>query len=204
MLQQHAQIGLACLSFESSSGGLPRGGEHIAIDPADGSVHKAQDLQSTFTLILPHIEQSNVSDQFDIRYRYDQTPGNIAAAKNVPAIFFCPENGLSADRLDGKRDNAGFGCVDYTPLPYTALTDGAASTAGGPLWPTALTGRGYPSQYYATISPTGPQAGLVNPAKCYHSTPTPGTARRPAPAPSTPCMGCRRWATFWTALPCRS
>src|SRR3954467_10405793 len=52
------QIGLACLSFESSSGGLPRGGEHITIDPADGSTHKAQDLQSTFTLILPHIEQS--------------------------------------------------------------------------------------------------------------------------------------------------
>src|SRR5262245_54968184 len=113
------QIGLACLNFESTNGGLPRGSEHIWNDGT--TLHKVQDLHSTFTLILPYIEQSQVADNMDLRFRYNQTPGNIAASGNAPAIFYCPENQLSGDRTDGKRDSAGFGCADYTPLPYTQL-----------------------------------------------------------------------------------
>ena len=142
------QIGLAVMNYESSNHGLPRGGEHIWVDGVGGA-HRVLDLQSPFVLLLPYIEQGQVSDAYDLRYRYNQTPGNIAASAAVPSIFVCPENPLSGDRING-RDSAGFGCVDYAPLPYTQIAaDGTTSNA---FWPTALTGRAYPSNFYATFT----------------------------------------------------
>ena len=114
---------------------------------AAATLHKVQDLQSTFTLILPYIEQSALYEQYDLRFRYNQTAGNIAVAGNVPAIFYCPENALSGDRTDGKRDSQGFGCADYTPLPYTQL-DPTGLNVGTQFWPTAMTGKQYPNAYY--------------------------------------------------------
>jgi prepilin-type N-terminal cleavage/methylation domain-containing protein/prepilin-type processing-associated H-X9-DG protein len=157
------QLGLACLNFESTNGGLPRGGEHVWID-GGGVLHKVQDLQSTFTLILPYIEQSQVSDAYDLRYRYNQSPGNIAASAAAPAIFYCPENQLSADRPDGKRDSQGFGCVDYTPLPYTQL-DPTGVNVGTVFWQTALTGKQYPNAYYKDFGVDA--AGFVKPSKTW-------------------------------------
>ncbi|MBO0698589.1 MAG: DUF1559 domain-containing protein [Zavarzinella sp.] len=179
------QIGLACLNFESTNGGLPRGGEHPVQDPG-GVWHKAQDLQSTFVLILPYIEAADTYDKFDLRYRYNQTPGNIAAASAVPAIFYCPENGLAKDRPDGRRDSQQFGCVDYTPLPYTQLADGAidTSTGSGGFWPTALTGKAYPPSFYQDFTGSGgADAAYINSAKYYQlnipalNNPTTGTAQ---------------------------
>src|ERR1051325_3508200 len=62
------QIALASLNFESNHGGLPRGGEHIYIDPA-GGFHKVQDLQSPHVVLLPYIEAAQSAQQFDLRYR---------------------------------------------------------------------------------------------------------------------------------------
>ncbi len=141
------QLGLACLNYESSNGALPRAGEHIWTETANsgadgaGVQHKVQDLQSTFTLILPYIEQGQYAGGYDLRFRYNMTPGNIAAAKQAPAIFYCPGNPLSNDRIDN-RDSQGFGCVDYVPLPYTQLNpDGSKGTT---YWPCAMTGKQYP------------------------------------------------------------
>lgn len=157
------QIGLACLNFESTNGGLPRGSEHIWID-GGAVLHKVQDLQSTFTLILPYIEQGTLAEGYDLRFRYNQTPGNIAVAGNVPPIFYCPENQLSGDRTDGKRDSAGFGCADYTPLPYSQLNpDGSSNSTT--FWPTALTGKQYPTAFYKDFG-VGTDA-FVNPAKTW-------------------------------------
>ena len=164
------QMGIAALNYESSNRALPRGGEHVWID-AGGVLHKVQDLQSTFTLILPYIEQQQAFDGYDIRFRYNQTPGNITASAATPAIFYCPENPLSIDRINN-RDSAGFGCVDYAPLPYTQLgadgSDGSNYSVATPgpngettpkFWPTALTGKQYPDALYkdytASLTPDG-------------------------------------------------
>jgi prepilin-type N-terminal cleavage/methylation domain-containing protein len=156
------QIGLACLNFESTAGGLPRGGEHVWNDGT--TLHKVQDLQSTLTLILPYIEQNQVSDAYDLRYRYNQTPGNIAASGAAPAIFYCPENQLAGDRTDGKRDSQGFGCADYVPLPYTQL-DPAGNSVSTTFWPTAMTGKQYPNQYYKDFGTDA--AGFVKSSKTW-------------------------------------
>ena len=164
------QIGLAALNYESSNRALPRGGEHVWVEgatgPIPGKLHKVQDLQSTFTLLLPYIEQGQYADQYDLRYRYNDTavPQNQKAAGATPAIFFCPENPLSKDRVDG-RDSAGFGCADYSPLPYSQLgadgSNGDAYSVGSPgpngetsaqFWPTALTGRQYPDAVAGVIN----------------------------------------------------
>lgn len=142
------QIGLACLNFESSMGGLPRGGEHIYIDTA-GAFHKLQDLQSPHVMILPYIEQSGVSEQYDFRFRYNdpRAPQNAVAAGSAPPIFFCPTNPLAGDRAGGNRDRSGFGCFDYTSVPYCqVLPDGTSS--GTVYFKTALTGKQYPDAYY--------------------------------------------------------
>lgn len=157
------QIGLACLNFETSNGGLPRGGEHIWLDGA-GALHKVQDLQSLFTLILPYIEQNQLYFQYDVRFRYNQTATNNAVAGAAPAIFLCPENGLSGDRPDGKRDSQGYACVDYTPLPYTQLNPNGINL-GGQFWPTALTGRQYPNAYYKDFGVDA--AGFVKASKTW-------------------------------------
>jgi prepilin-type N-terminal cleavage/methylation domain-containing protein/prepilin-type processing-associated H-X9-DG protein len=159
------QLGLAALNFESQHKGLPRGGEHIAnltIAPIGGvpGSYKLQDPQSPFTLIMPFIEQGQVSEQYDLRFRYNETPGNSKAAGAIPKIFFCPTNPLAGDRVNG-RDSAGFGCVDYATVPYVQMNADGTSPPGGVFWPAALTGKqypqdptGWPYRTYSTSDPT--------------------------------------------------
>ena len=163
------QIGLAALNFESSNGALPRGGEHVwiptdvtganaAIPAAEQAAHKLQDLQSPLTVILPYIEQGKYAVQYDLRFRYNQTPENIKAAKATPPIFYCPENGIAQDRINGTTDTTGYGCSDYVALPYTQLTTG--STSVGIFWPTALTGKQYPDANVLGVTNSATQAGM--------------------------------------------
>jgi prepilin-type N-terminal cleavage/methylation domain-containing protein/prepilin-type processing-associated H-X9-DG protein len=167
------QIGLACLAFESANSGLPRGGEHT-VTWTDGSFHRAQDIQSPLTMLLPYVEAGDLYSTYNTYYRYNDTanaPANaVAATTNIP-IFFCPTNRLSADRSGGK-DSSGFSCSDYTPLPYTSLdslgNDTSATGYAGPapantFLPSALTGLTYPINLYTNFSTTD---ATVNPAKC--------------------------------------
>jgi prepilin-type N-terminal cleavage/methylation domain-containing protein/prepilin-type processing-associated H-X9-DG protein len=141
------QLGLAALNFESANRGLPRGGEHIFFGTPVGGMpaatgYKLQDLQSPITLILPFIEQSGIAEQYDLRYRYNETPSNIAAAGQTSPIFFCPTNPLAGDRVGGKKDNSGYGCADFTTVPYIQLDPAGNSSAS--FWASATTGKSYP------------------------------------------------------------
>ncbi len=152
------QIGLAALNFESSNRGLPRGGEHVKYytgGPAGAGMlpYKVQDLHSPLTLILSYIEQSQVADFMDLKYRYNATAGNNAAAKAAPPIFYCPTNPLANDRVGGTRDSQGYGCTDYTSVPYVLDSTG--------YYPTALTGKSYLDSEYQVITPTGDGVGTV-------------------------------------------
>ncbi|HSQ54228.1 MAG TPA: DUF1559 domain-containing protein, partial [Gemmata sp.] len=158
------QIGLAALSYESSNRALPRGGEHVWIDPG-GTLHRVLDLQSPYVLLLSHIEQQTAAVGYDLRYRYNTAgvPQNATAASVAPPIFYCPENPIDSDRSNN-RDSAGFGCVDYAPVAYTQLDPSGAFNPAS-FSPTALTGKQYPNQFYKDFGVD--PAGFVSPTKTW-------------------------------------
>ncbi|HEV2948786.1 MAG TPA: DUF1559 domain-containing protein [Gemmataceae bacterium] len=121
------QIGLAVHNFESAHKGFPRAGEHfIPIGTVIGgtpttAVHKTQDLQSPFMMILPFLGvDETLLPLYDMRYRYNQIEavavnGEPAVAQNnynvshqVQPLLLCPANGLSAFR-NGLTDTPGVG-----------------------------------------------------------------------------------------------
>src|SRR5262245_20161584 len=149
------QIGLACLNFESGNRGLPRGGEHWLPTNygtlGNTAPQKCQDVQPPHVMILAYIEQQQVSDQFDLRFRYNDTRGltdpnqapNVKAARQMPPIFLCPTNPMATERPGAGRDSDGFGCSDYTSCPYINLDADGVKRAN--FYANSLTGKAYPS-----------------------------------------------------------
>jgi prepilin-type N-terminal cleavage/methylation domain-containing protein/prepilin-type processing-associated H-X9-DG protein len=121
------QIGLGLHNFESVHHRFPTGGE--GTNPSTkGTTFDTKDLHSTFTYILPYIEQQAVFQQMDLSYTYRDTrwPGNQAAAKTEIAAYACPSNPYAS-----YRDPAGFGRLDYYCTVYTDIspTDGTRQTS---------------------------------------------------------------------------
>ncbi|MDY3554116.1 DUF1559 domain-containing protein [Gemmata sp. JC717] len=112
------QIGLALHNYESSYQRFPTSGE--------GSVNydTAFDLQSTWTMILPYIEQDNVYKLIDTSVYYLQA-ANQAPFQTAIKTYICPSNPSAGS---GGKDSAGYGICDYMPIAYTDIADG---TGGG-------------------------------------------------------------------------
>ena len=123
------QIGLATLNYESSQGLLPHSGQGLTDDVPPKTEFN---LQSTFALILPYLEQGNTYDRFDLTVAYNATPQNQEVAKHVVPTYICPTNPLREE----PADSLGYGCVDYGATihsnidPATALPNSAAVTLG--------------------------------------------------------------------------
>ena len=105
------QVGLGVLNFESTNKFLPSPGE--GLDPTGAS--KYYDKQSFFVQILPYIEQGNVYNQIDQNKCYNETAGNIVAAKAQIPTFICP-NAFSV-----QKDPGGYGQTSYMPISYTDI-----------------------------------------------------------------------------------
>lgn len=107
------QTGLGVHNYASTYNVLPTSGEGTA---ADG-VNVAFDLHSTWTVLLPFIEQDNVYKLMDLRFAYNdrRSPGNQVAAKSQIKTYQCPSNGLRSD------DPFGYGQSDYMPISYTDI-----------------------------------------------------------------------------------
>src|SRR4051794_22209637 len=124
------QIGLALHNHHDAFKCFPTSGE--------GNVNNATafDIQSTWTMILPYIEQDNVYKQIDLnKYYLDQT--NQAPFAAVIPIYVCPSNPTAAS---SGVDSAGYGICDYMPIAYTDIhpTQGwRADGASKPLYRTA-------------------------------------------------------------------
>jgi prepilin-type N-terminal cleavage/methylation domain-containing protein/prepilin-type processing-associated H-X9-DG protein len=140
------QIGLAALNYESSNGALPRGGEHIYTDSSSGK-HRVLDLQSSYVLMLPQLDASQVNTAYNYQYRYNDitnaATNKTAAGITIP-IFYCPENALTSDRTN-RLDSSGYACVDYVPLTFTQLDITGTLTSPAQFWPAAMTGQQYPT-----------------------------------------------------------
>lgn len=109
------QIGLATHNYESAFKRFPSGGQgtDFSKNPPGTTFGK----HSFFTGILPYVEQGNSYQLIDQRFAYNETPGNIVAAKQAISIFVCPSNGWRPDAVDDE----GYGCTDYAPTYYVDL-----------------------------------------------------------------------------------
>jgi prepilin-type N-terminal cleavage/methylation domain-containing protein len=109
------QIGLAIHNFEATYGKLPTSGEGTNYSTSPPSTAFA--LHSTFTYLLPYIEQNNVFKLVDLNFAYNDSraPNNQVAAKAQPPIFLCPSHPYR------QADPQGYGQVDYMPIAYTDI-----------------------------------------------------------------------------------
>jgi prepilin-type N-terminal cleavage/methylation domain-containing protein/prepilin-type processing-associated H-X9-DG protein len=112
------QIGIGLHNFESMYKHFPTGGE--------GSNTQATpqlsyfDLHSTFTMLLPFIDQLSPYNKMDLRYAYNDTvsSGNQTGTQVVLKLFLCPTN---PTRDAGDRDTNDYGVTDYGPTIYTDI-----------------------------------------------------------------------------------
>jgi len=115
-LNNSRQIGLGILNFESAKKLLPSGGEGTDwTDPANPKT--SFDRHSTFTQILPYMEQVTISSQFNFAYGYNDSraPQNQQAAKAHIEAFLCPSNSIR------QPDPLGYGGTDFMPTVYTDI-----------------------------------------------------------------------------------
>ncbi len=112
---QLRQLGLGLHNYESAFGHFPTSGQGTNYATSPPSV--AFELQSTFTYLLPYLEQENIYRQMDLKQYYLATPANQAAAQNVLSILICPSNPL---RLEPK-DSQNYGCTDFAPVYYVDI-----------------------------------------------------------------------------------
>jgi prepilin-type N-terminal cleavage/methylation domain-containing protein/prepilin-type processing-associated H-X9-DG protein len=109
------QIGLALHNYHDANQVFPSSGEGIPPGGAAGS--RDFDLHSTWTQILPYIEQDNVFKLFNLNYAYNdnRAPQNQVAAKAQIKTFQCPSAAGMQD------DPYGYGQSQYMPIAYTDI-----------------------------------------------------------------------------------
>ena len=123
------QLGIAFHNHLSAKRTLPSGGE--GTDWTEGKIGTGFDTNSTFTQLLPYLEESSSAALFDFKFPYDDKdhPDNQKAAKTQIATFRCPSNSMF------EADPAEYGTTDYMPTvytdinPQTGLRDASTPTA---------------------------------------------------------------------------
>jgi prepilin-type N-terminal cleavage/methylation domain-containing protein/prepilin-type processing-associated H-X9-DG protein len=111
------QMGIALHNFHDQHKHFPSGGE--GTNPNGTPFPRSYfDLHSVFTMLLPFVEHQDVYQLLNLQRAYNDTPGNIAAAKNVIPTYLCPSSPL---RPSGGQDNEGYGFTDYGPTVYTDI-----------------------------------------------------------------------------------
>ncbi|MFO0936142.1 MAG: DUF1559 domain-containing protein [Gemmataceae bacterium] len=119
------QLGLGLHNYESAYGYFPTSGE----GPNTANQGTVFDTCSTYTQLLPYIEQGNVYAMMSENFYYNDNrfPGNQVGAKSNIKIFLCPSNSMY------QADPLAYGECDYMPVAYTDIV-----AAGDPL------GSGFP------------------------------------------------------------
>jgi prepilin-type N-terminal cleavage/methylation domain-containing protein len=107
------QIGLAVHHYHDSYLQLPTSGEGIS--PA--TLKRDFDLHSTWTHLLPFIEQDSAYRLFDLTFAYNdlRAPNNQVAAKTIIKTYLCPS------AVGEFPDPFGYGQGDYMPIGYTDI-----------------------------------------------------------------------------------
>jgi prepilin-type N-terminal cleavage/methylation domain-containing protein/prepilin-type processing-associated H-X9-DG protein len=110
------QIGIALHNYEETNGKFPTGGEGT-VPTGQGGLMSDFDTHSTWTMLLPYIEQENVYKMFDLSLPYNvgSRPNNREAAKTQIKTLLCPSY------PDRQPDPYGYGQSDYMPTVYTDI-----------------------------------------------------------------------------------
>ena len=129
------QMGLAMHNYEEIYKRFPSGGEgsdwtgNMSPFPQTPGVANGTgfDPHSTFTALLPLIDQAPVYNQMNLSYAYNNGAwaANQTATKTKIQAFLCPSNGVYAE------DKNGFGQSDYMPTVYTDLLVNTAPCPDG-------------------------------------------------------------------------
>jgi prepilin-type N-terminal cleavage/methylation domain-containing protein len=109
------QQGIAIHNHIDTFKKLPSGGE--GTDFSSATPATSFDLQSTFTQLLPFMEETTVAKMMDLKYSYDdkRKPNNATAAKSRIPSFECPASAFD------EQDPQQFGRTDYMPTCYTDI-----------------------------------------------------------------------------------
>jgi prepilin-type processing-associated H-X9-DG protein len=107
------QLGLGLHNYISTYGYFPTSGEGVTASN-QGTVF---DTASTYTQLLPYIEQDNVYKLMNENYNYNDSrfASNQIGAKAQIKTFWCPSNGNAAG------DPQAYGQADYMPVAYTDI-----------------------------------------------------------------------------------
>jgi prepilin-type N-terminal cleavage/methylation domain-containing protein len=123
------QMGLALHNYESTYTKFPSSGEFTV---RIATPFRSFTATSTFTQMLPFIDQAPLYNQFNFNFHYTADPvatgtTNRAAAKTVIPAFLCPSNGNTpADNASAGGAITNYGKTDYMPVAYTDLMDTGA------------------------------------------------------------------------------
>ena len=116
------QLGLAIHNYESTYTRFPSSGEGTLITGSWWNGETSSGLpgvrefwpQSTFTLVLPFIDQAPIYNLMNLSLHYSNA-ANKTAAKSKIAAFLCPSNAITS------ADSASYGLADYMPVAYVDL-----------------------------------------------------------------------------------
>jgi prepilin-type N-terminal cleavage/methylation domain-containing protein len=122
------QLGVALQNFETARRLLPSGGQGTL----PGTNQTAYDLHSTFTLVMPYLEHTEVANLMNLKFAYNDKrwPGNQLAAKTRIDTLLCPSNANAA------ADPQGYGQTDYVPTvhadphPISGISDNSTRRDG--------------------------------------------------------------------------
>lgn len=130
------QMGLAIHSYESTFSRLPSAGEGTQFGGTHfngetmftGGALTQFFTQSTFTLMLPYVDQAAVYNNMNVSYHYTNDSNKDSAQKTL-GVFKCVSNGYTP------VDTLGYGPTDYMPIAYvdinsvTGIRDASTITA---------------------------------------------------------------------------
>ena len=122
------QVGLGLHNYESTYGVFPTSGEGNFNN--GGTVITVMDTASTWTMLLPFLEQDNIYKQITPTVHYLNNPAGQAPFQTAVSIYICPSN----PSANGGKDSGGYGICDYMPIAYTDLDDSGTRQAGNPAW----------------------------------------------------------------------
>ncbi len=116
------QMGLAIANYEGTFKRLPSAGEGTldytgAITASPSQFARAFFPVSTFTQMLPYVDQMSVYKGMNFNFHYSNA-ANLTSAQAKIEFFLCPTHS------GAKEDPNGLGQVHYMPTAYTDITPG--------------------------------------------------------------------------------
>lgn len=121
------QMGIALHGFHDSNKCFPTSGElGNSISPINGASSKTTfALQSTFTLLLPYMEQNDLYEKIDLTKTYLEDTNTDNPFKHPVPTFLCPTNPI---RPKSGVDTNGFGYCDYMTVAYVSIDPAGTPT----------------------------------------------------------------------------